>query len=111
MSTEEELAAIGRLVKDSAESKKKVALLRNEISRAVNAHRAVAAAIDAILSIGNGTVEIASPGARSITPEERLKAALQDVSEPDKLQRMCADYAAEVSRSNELQARVIQLGA
>ena len=106
MSSEDVVMARGQLVTDYAESKEKVALLRNNIYRTVAAFNGVAEAIGVMLS---EISEIASVHTKYIPPEERLKASLREIPVHEILLKQCADLKTETARYEELAVRIKSL--
>ncbi|HYL35216.1 MAG TPA: hypothetical protein VEV17_04830 [Bryobacteraceae bacterium] len=95
MSNEEQAAAVGRLVMEASECKKRVALLTSDIE-------ALSGALKSASEHINGTL-------RNIDyPDLSLKIAA--IPQPDRVLKALADYKSECERSRQLQERVQSLG-
>lgn len=95
MSDNEELLAIGRLVKDAAATKVRVALLKGNLE-----------ALAAALTTAGGQITGTFQGVSYAD----LEANIQAIPTAEAVSAALAEFEAEKKRSAELSARVAQLG-
>ena len=108
MRTEEDFAAIGPIIKEAAESKKRIAVLRSEVDRAA---RALANAADLIKEVlDEGVVMRISNGQKELPLHERLSRAASGIASADAILSLCSDLRSERAKSEKLQQSIRDIG-
>jgi hypothetical protein len=102
MSAEDIERATGRLMIDRRDSKQKVALLCNEITRDAKNHRDLADILDEITGF---MAVLGTPGMKCVSSEDRLKNVARELPSTEELLSKCADLKAEMSRYRDLELR------
>ncbi len=108
MQTEEDFAAIGPIIKEAAESKKRIAVLRSEVDRA---SKALAEAADLIREVlEEGVVMRISNGQRELPLNERLSRAVSGIASADAILSLCSDLRSERARAEKLRQSIQDIG-
>ena len=109
MRTEEDFAALGPIIKEAAESRKRIAALRSEVDRAAKALTDAAERIKEVLD--EGVVTRISVGQKELPLIERLSRAVSEIASADAILSLCSDLRSERARSENLQQSIRDIGA